>query len=94
MKLFAHSKSRAQDTLTIRARLKDRMRQTAALKLSVVVGEQAELDDVIVSGDVREVTGAINAIAEIAWDNGWRPRGLMASVARQIEVYKEPPVAS
>ena len=92
MKLLAHSKSRSQDNLTIRAHLRDRFRLPAALKLSIVGEEQAALDSVLMRGDIRDVTGSINAVAEIAWANGWRPRGLMASVARQIETFKELPL--
>ncbi len=92
MKLLAHSKERRQDVLTIKCRLRDHFRRPAGLKLSIVAEEQAELDDVLMSGDIRDVVGSINAVAEIAWANGWRPRGLMATVAAMIANFKELPL--
>ena len=92
MKLLAHSKERRQDVLTIKAKARDRMRRPAGLKLSVTGEGEAALDNVMMSGNVLDVTGAMNAVAEIAWANGWRPRGLMASVASMIERFVEMPL--
>ncbi len=43
------------------------------------------------TGDVKDVKGTLDGIAEIAWAQGWRPRGLAATLARQVETFKIPP---
>ena len=91
MKLSSHRVDRVGDKLTVRAQFRSQMRQPVALKLTTSPADPLD-NDVLMSGDVREVSGALNAIAEIAWSQGWRPRGLMGMVARAIETYKEPPV--
>jgi len=52
------------------------------------------MDTTLITGDVKDVTGTLNAIAEIAWAQGWRPRGLAATLARQVEAFKIPPLDS
>jgi len=48
----------------------------------------------LADGDVKETTDILFAIAEMAWEMGWRPRGLMGTVAGFIQQYKIPPQES
>ena len=93
MKLIKKSVERVGDKLTVHARFKSHMRTPVDVKLTLSSGDTFSGDDVLITGDVRDVSGVLNAIAEIAWSQGWRPRGIIGSVARHVETYIEPPVA-
>ena len=94
MKLSSHKVERNGDKLTVRASLKTHMRQPCNVTITMKSGENYVEDEPVMTGDVRDVSGTLNALAEIAWEQGWRPRGLMGTVARIVETYKEPPVSA
>ncbi len=89
-----HTVTRNGDKLTLTARWLDGLKRPAAVQINILKGDHAPLantDAVIVQGDVGDVDGILIALADIAWQRGWRPRGLIGLIASQIEKYKIPP---
>ena len=64
---------------------RDRWRKPAGLKIV-----KCDPSEPVVSGDVVESLGSLWAIAEVAWDAGWRPAGLAARVGKAVEDHKLP----
>jgi hypothetical protein len=77
MKLQNHATSRVGDQVKITADFKTSMNQAASAKLIIRKGEFHDpADTMLVHGDVRDVSGILFALAEIAWrDLGYRPDG-------------------
>ena len=91
MKLREHLADRKLDVLTIQSKFTDHMRRPRSVKLVLQPVEAGSMDNVLISGDIKDVKGTIDGIAEIAWAQGWRPRGLAGILARQVETFKIPP---
>lgn len=58
--------------------------------LTITIGE--ELDQAgpheILTGSKEDVGHIINGLAQVAWDNGWRPPGLAPSIAAFLSKWK------
>lgn len=68
------------------------MKVPAQVRIKVERGELVDDgDSVMFEGDITDVNGILHGVAEMAWKTGWRPRGLMGHMARQIEIFKLPP---
>lgn len=95
MKLLNHKIERKGDKVSLSGRWRDELRRPASVSLHFERGNASltEAETPIAEGEVKDVTGALFALADIAWEMGWRPRGLMGKVAHTIESYKLPPVA-
>lgn len=88
-----HTIKRKGDKVSLTAQWLDGLKRPAAVTLSIQKGELAPLpnqDSLIIEGSVGDVDGVLTAIADIAWERGWRPRGLIGLIASQIEKYKIP----
>jgi hypothetical protein len=92
MKMHSGTLERSGDRLKLKGSFTDNLRRPANVKITVERGSHVSPDDVVMEGEVRDVSGTLYALAELAWKDGWRPRGLIGTVARVVETYKEPPV--
>lgn len=92
MKMTKHSVERVGDKLTLRVKFVSQMRTPVSATITMKSGDTYDDNDVVMQGDVKDVMGALNSFAEIAWAEGWRPRNLGAHLQRLVETYKEPPV--
>jgi hypothetical protein len=96
MKLISHSEKRKGDTVTIHGTWTARNRQSAAVWLGLLKGtdgravDAAEADKPLIQGDVWEVNGIMNGIAQIAWARGWRPMGLEATLVNMLRNFGKP----
>jgi len=91
MKLKSHKVSRQGTNTTISGRWVDAMRREAGVKISLERGSLApEGESQIMTGDVKDVNGVLYSLADVAWEQGWRPRGLMGRLAYLVESYKLP----
>lgn len=81
---------RPNDKARLKVSFKSKMRQPAVFKLTKGTADDYEPFEMF-EDDRGELTGFLFAIAEIAWDCGWRPRGLVATLAHVATNYKEPP---
>lgn len=87
MKLHAHRLSRKGDKVTLLAKCTNRFRRPAHLKITFDEIDERD-EQVILSDDIAEASGIINALGEIAWSHGWRPAGLVQAVGGTILGYK------
>lgn len=80
------------------ARWQDEMRRPASVRLGFKRGDHNDVEAnesaELVEGDIKDVAGALFGMADMAWEMGWRPRGLMGRLANLIESYKLPPETS
>lgn len=90
MKMTHGLVERSGDRLKLSGRFFDNLRRPANVKLLIERGPDVEQDDLIVVGDLSDVSGTLNALAELAWKQGWRPRGIQQSLMNLITNYKEP----
>jgi len=94
MQNLQHRFTRQNDKTILSAQWRDGQKRPAAVEIKLLKGEMAPLPDQVpdmLEGDVKDVTGVMFGLADIAWSMGWRPRGLMGTVAHTIEAYKLPP---
>jgi hypothetical protein len=69
------------------------MRRPAKVNISFGKLEApASAEQPMIEGDVKEVTDVMFAIAELAWESGWRPRGFPGALAAFAQHYKLPPL--
>ena len=90
MRLVNKNIERKGDQLKVSALFRDHMRRPVTVHATTDRGEGNEINSCVMEGSVRDVTGTMFSLAEIAWDMGWRPKGLAGTLARVIETYKEP----
>ena len=95
MKLVRYEKELLPNAvMRIKAEHRDQMRTPIEVSIKLVTGELAQTGGVtLVEGDGVEVTSMMFGFADIAWEMGWRPRGLLASLPQYVQGYKLPPVA-
>lgn len=87
MKLRSHKTARRGDKITHSAVWVDKMKRPAAVRLVLEKGNDVDSDQPLVEGDITDVNGVLYGLADIAWSNGWRPRGLIGKLATEIEKY-------
>jgi hypothetical protein len=90
MRLVNKNVERKGDQLKVSALFKDHMRRPVVVRATTERGEGSALNSCVMEGSVRDVTGTMYSLAEIAWSMGWRPKGLAGTLARVVETYKEP----
>ena len=92
MKKLSHKVSRVGDVVTVEAAWRTRMRVPAKVEIHKGKSEELSmgLQHVLLSGDAAEVNDILNGIAEIAWENGWRPAGLGATLEAIVKGFKIP----
>ena len=97
MKLISHSVSRKGDIVTINAAWRAVNRVAAAVRLAPIKGTDGNAVDPreaglpVFQGEIKDATGMLWGLAEIAWSMGWRPVGFAHAVNRVIETYKVVP---
>jgi hypothetical protein len=91
MKRLGSQTKRTGDNLKVMATFRDRMRRQGHVR---VVCESVEpgalVDTTVIEGDAADVSDTLAALAEIAWENGWRPRGLDVVLGHMVKVFKLP----
>lgn len=92
MKLKQYKAERRGDRLSLSGSWIDEMKRPASVSFDIKRGAAAsEGEEVIVDAAVADVDSVLSELAEVAWERGWRPRGLMGTVASFIQKYKLPP---
>lgn len=89
MKLRKSHTTREGPRTKVYATFTNRFRVPASLEIKWNT-EAYEATKPILDDDTVEVAGLLNGLAEIAWANGWRPRGLAGTLVRVVETYREP----
>lgn len=87
MKLKSSSVTRKGDLVTVRANWITRFRQPAYVKISITE-EGHPHEGLLVDGDVIDTHGLLFGIAQIAWNIGWRPAGLLEATMETIRSHK------
>ena len=95
MRLHSHTMTRLPgDKLRLSAHLTDKMHRPAQVAVSYrhLEGPSASGELPVIEGDTKEVVNTLHALAEIAWESGWRPRGLPGALAAFAQLYKLPKI--
>jgi|14BtaG_2_1085337.scaffolds.fasta_scaffold23071_4 hypothetical protein len=93
MRLLTHkAERRGNGEMKMSGLWSDHMRRPAQVSISWGPLEHStdELQDLI-EGDVKQCTDILFSIADMAWSQGWRPRGLPGALASFCQVYQIPP---
>lgn len=90
MKLLSHSMDRKGDKITVSGRWHDRFRRPVRVRVLVEEIPEGADPGAFLTGDVKDVDGIVQGIAEMAWAGGWRPRGLDAALAHVVRMFKIP----
>ena len=92
MYLVNHRTEQTADRTTIWADWKSRFHQPADVAITLAPIRQGgygpQNPAILLTGDTKDVHGAIFGCAEIAWGLGWRPRGMMPAVMNLITGFK------
>lgn len=93
MKIKGTTLERRGDRLTLRGTPVDHLRRPAKVTVTIERGDFVEGSQLspILEGDVRDVMGVLEGMAEAAWSAGWRPRGLKETLAATVVNYKIKP---
>lgn len=77
--------------LEVKARWLDNLRRPARVQLDFGPLETASDEpQLLMTGDSKHVGEVLHAIAEMAWEGGWRPPGFPGSLAAFAINYKLP----
>jgi len=90
MKIQSSVTKRTGDRITVAARWKDRFKKPAYIRVMKSDTPPDTSEDLLFSGDVKDTHGIIFGIAQVAWDMGWRPAGLLEHVMETIRSHKIP----
>ena len=95
MKLVQYKKQQLPGgNLRVTATHRDQMRRPVNVEIQLDLGENAIDSEVtLVEGEAAEVASMFFGFADIAWDMGWRPRGMLAALPQFVQGYKLPPAA-
>lgn len=94
MKRISHEvEKHGVDNIKVKALFRDRFKRPVNLKIETFRGPEGSppTEKEVFQGDPMEVNGILAGFAEIAWENGWRPRGLDIVVGMVVKQYKLPP---
>ncbi len=91
MKRIEHEVERTGDKVTIKALWRDKFKHPASVTITTEKHE-TPMSRLLITGDVVDVRNTLHGLAQIAWDQGWRPLGLGPVLARIVETYKEPKI--
>jgi hypothetical protein len=76
----------------LEARWQEKMRRPASVNVTFGPLENPDFSpQPLMTGDAKEVSEILHALAEMAWANGWRPRGFSGSLAAFAQNYRLPP---
>ena len=96
MKLLNYTKERkGGDKMLVSASWRTRMRQPGGVSITHTTLDPRTTpvsnQSVLLEGEGVDVYDTLSGLAQIAWDMGWRPAGLMGGLARYIQDYKPTP---
>ena len=86
--------SRRGDNAQLRGHFISKFKRPTTLKIEV--GEELEpgLPATIMDGSTEDIGHVLNGLAQVAWDNGWRPNGLGPAITAFMSSWKPPADAS
>jgi hypothetical protein len=76
MKLHNAQKIVKGDKVKYEGQWRDQMRQPAEVRITINKGEAKGDPQVFLEGSAYDTGKVLNALADLAWKNGWRPAGL------------------
>lgn len=90
MKRIEHAVERHPgDRVELKGLFRDRFKKPASVTITTEVHDTPMLRP-IMQADAKEVNDTMFALAEIAWDMGWRPMGLGPTLAAVVTRFKIP----
>lgn len=90
IKLRSSERRKKGSRVAIHTKWTDQMRRPTMVEIRYDKNNHNEDEVPMIQGEPGDVSYILNGIAEIAWENGWRPRGLSGTVAAVIQNYREP----
>lgn len=91
MKMLGHVVEKVgTDQVSVKATFRDRFRMPLTVQIRNEKTEETGRTE-LWTGDRHDFLGLFGAMAEIAWEAGWRPRGLDGALLGKIHTYKIPP---
>lgn len=85
MRLKRFKKTRKGDHVTFEAEWLNKWKKPGQVTIAFNTKEDPRVDTPVLQGDVADVQGILNGLAEIAWAYGWRPQGLAKALAEALE---------
>ena len=96
MKLVSHENLQSSQPGHVRvsAQWRDQMRNPLNVEIVIKRGTLAQDGArTLAEGDAGDIAKMMGEFANIAWEMGWRPRGLLASLPAFVQAFKLPPAA-
>lgn len=90
MKLVKYKTERKGQYVTLLGSFRDHMRRPVNVKIQIDQAEDYEPQPVVTFKDQGHLGSLMEIFAEIAWAWGWRPKGLVNTVAQVVQNYKQP----
>lgn len=87
MKRVKSEIERKGDQTKVKALFRTKWKKPGHVEIVLKAQDDPSLGTVI-EGDSKEINDVLGALAEIAWDNGWRPPGLVPMMAHLISNFK------
>lgn len=87
MKLTGQNVVRNGEHVVVTATFQNKWRKPSSVK---VVVDDSVPDTTVIQGDVKETIEVLHCLAEIAWNQGWRPAGLVGHIAAVVEKHQIP----
>ena len=89
-KLKSHNVDRQGDRMTVSAVWANRFKRPQHIDITRRDHDNNPAPSPILQGDVKDVQGILNGLAEIAWENGWRPANLAGRITHAVLTHKIP----
>lgn len=81
--------SKARGKMLLETKFVGQTRMPRRVKISNTLLEDGdEAYQATLEGNPGEVFGILNALAEVAWANGWRPEGLAGRLLQTLQEFK------
>ncbi len=90
MKFQKGSVDQNGDNVQISANWLNRFRKPAYVKLAISATPFGSQEDLLFAGDTKDAHGLLFGMAQLAWNMGWRPSGLLETTMECIRSYKIP----
>lgn len=87
MKLTEQAVERKGDNVTVRGQFTDKWKKPARVRVAI---DDAQGSDVIMDGPIKDTMETLNCLAQIAWNNGWRPEGFVQAIMAVTTNHKIP----
>ena len=90
MKLLMHEVEQKGSKTVLKTQWRDKSRRATNVVMAKKPADGFSPSTSIEFEDKAHLFGLMSGFAEIAWQRGWRPRGLVATLAHVATNYKEP----